>query len=168
LTQPVGAAPLRGDVYLADEASTREWAARCLAPLLAQARTKPDGVLVTLDGPLGAGKSALVRGVLRAAGVAGPVPSPTYTLVEPYERSCARFLHLDLYRLGDPDELALTGIDTLRERGTVVLAEWAGRMPGVLGKTDVALRIDYEGTGRRLHWCWEGATDGLVIQSLFI
>ena len=101
----------RGDVYLADEAATREWAARCLGGLLTLSGMSPRGALVTLDGPLGAGKSALVRGILRAAGVAGPIPSPTYTLVEPYERSCARFLHLDLYRLADPDELALTGVD---------------------------------------------------------
>ena len=62
--------------------------------------------LIALEGGLGAGKTHLVRSLLRALGVAGPVKSPTYTLVERYSSSLGECLHLDLYRVADADEEA--------------------------------------------------------------
>lgn len=150
--------------FLADEAATREWAARALGPLMQRAFAREQGALVTLDGPLGAGKSALARSMLRAAGVSGPVPSPTYTLVEPYQSGGVHFLHLDLYRLSDPDELALLGVDTLRQRGTIALVEWATRLPDALGVPDLAINLAYEGSGRKLSCDWKTRNDGVVIQ----
>ena len=141
------------DRLLPTEAATAEWGARALGYLLGR-RQQPRGALMTLDGPLGAGKSTLARAMLRAAGVAGPVPSPTYTLIEPYQVPGLTLLHLDLYRLSDADELALLGLDDLRRPGTVTLVEWAARLPDALGEPDLAVRMahvdDTARSGRRL------------------
>ena len=88
------------NVELPDAEATEALGAR-LAELLAPA---PGGWLVTLNGGLGAGKTTLARGFLRALGHTGRVPSPTYTLVEPYEAGGRRVLHMDLYRLSAPEE----------------------------------------------------------------
>ncbi|MFK7887889.1 MAG: tRNA (adenosine(37)-N6)-threonylcarbamoyltransferase complex ATPase subunit type 1 TsaE [Gammaproteobacteria bacterium] len=141
-----------GSVFLADEAAMSEWAARTLGFLIRALDAAGEGVLMTLDGPLGAGKSTLARAVLRAAGVSGPVPSPTYTLVEPYAVANLNFLHMDLYRLNDPDELALLGLDDLRGARTISLVEWSSRLPAALGVPTLAVVLDYEGSGRRLDW----------------
>lgn len=146
LTTPTGA------IYLPSEKATAEWAARTLTYLLAALGKSPTGVLMTLDGPLGAGKSTLARALLRAAGVTGPVPSPTYTLVEPYSVEDLQLLHLDLYRLSDPDELALLGLDAMRGPRTISLVEWSSRLPDALGPPTLAVTLDYEDEGRRLEW----------------
>jgi len=141
-----------GSVFLADEAAMSEWAARTLGFLVRSLDEAEEGVLMTLDGPLGAGKSTLARALLRAAGVSGPVPSPTYTLVEPYAVANLNFLHMDLYRLNDADELALLGLDDMRGPRTICLVEWSARLPQALGTAKLAVALDYEGAGRRLDW----------------
>lgn len=140
---------------LRGEAAAKEWGARALAPLL-DMRDGPTGALMTLDGPLGAGKSTVARAMLRAAGVAGPIPSPTYTLIEPYSLPGLRFLHLDLYRLSDADELALLGLDELRVPGTVTLVEWAVRLPDALGVADIAVHLEHvnDAGGSARHVAW--------------
>ncbi len=65
--------------------------------------------IIALEGELGAGKTTLVGGILRSYGVTGPVRSPTYTLIEPYETASRAVYHLDLYRLTDPDEVEPLG-----------------------------------------------------------
>ena len=129
-------------------AATAELGARLLGPLARRACAQPDGAMLLLSGPLGAGKSALARGLLRAAGVAGPVPSPTFTLVEPYRSGRLRIFHLDLYRLGDASELELLGFSDMRERGALVLIEWPERAPELAAAADLEVRLAYRDASR--------------------
>lgn len=110
------------------------------------------GGLVTLHGELGAGKTTLVRGLLRALGETGPVRSPTYTLVEPYELRERRLFHADLYRLGDPRELLALGLDDDPPGTAWWLVEWPERGAGVLPRPDAELWLaaGEGGAGRRL------------------
>ncbi len=83
---------------------------------------------IALRGPLGAGKSVLARAVARGAGVEGPIPSPTFNLLFRYRGSRdADVVHLDLYRIQDPDELVELGWDDLGAPDEIVLVEWPER-----------------------------------------
>jgi tRNA threonylcarbamoyladenosine biosynthesis protein TsaE len=101
------------------------------------ARSRPASeapfAVLYLRGELGSGKTTLVRGFARAAGVHGPVRSPTYTLLEPYPAAEATLVHLDLYRLQTPAELDSLGLREWAAPGNVWLIEWpehgAGRLP---------------------------------------
>lgn len=83
-------------------------------------------LLITLRGDLGAGKTEWVRSALRTLGHEAAVPSPTYSLVVPYEISDIRVLHLDLYRLGDSAELDELGLDEDWSRALIFI-EWPER-----------------------------------------
>lgn len=113
-------------------------------------RLLPEGSLVFLHGPLGAGKTTLVRGLLRAAGHAGAVKSPTYTLVEEYRIDGRNIFHFDLYRLSDPEELEWVGIRDYLEQGGLCLIEWPEMGRGVLPEPDLELFLSPHGNGRVL------------------
>ena len=133
---------------LPDAAATDAFGRR-LAPLLAEAcRRAP--VVVHLEGPLGAGKTTLVRGLLRGLGHEGRVRSPTFTLLEPYDLPGCDVVHLDLYRLADPGELDYLGIEDLLRPGGLVLVEWAERGGDRLPPADLRLALSYDGDGRSL------------------
>jgi tRNA threonylcarbamoyladenosine biosynthesis protein TsaE len=132
---------------LPDDAATRA-AGGALAGALATAGGA--GLFVTLSGELGAGKTTLVRGVLSALGVDGPVRSPTYTLLETYRTATRLVHHFDWYRLSSTADLEALGIRELLAPGQWVLAEWPERVPEVARVADVAIHLGYEGTGRRL------------------
>ncbi len=99
------------------EADTMKLAAR-LSPMLAA------GDAVLLSGGLGAGKSVLARGIARGMGVEGPMPSPTFTLMIPYEAGGRKLYHFDLYRLADPDEYYAAGLDEFVGGDGVAVVEW--------------------------------------------
>ena len=115
----------------------------------ALARCLDGGLTVHLLGNLGAGKTTLVRGLLRALGHTGAVKSPTYTLVEPYELADRRLFHFDLYRLVDPEELEYVGIRDYLDGASVVLVEWPERAGALLPPPDLELRLDYLPDGRQ-------------------
>jgi tRNA threonylcarbamoyladenosine biosynthesis protein TsaE len=126
-TASVGFRSLRWLTKTADD--TESFGAR-----LAAARPGGDALAtIYLAGDLGAGKTTLARGFLRAMGISGPVRSPTYTLLEVYETPAVSVLHLDLYRLVDPAELEPLGLRDWARPGHVWLIEWpdraAGRLP---------------------------------------
>ena len=109
-----------------------------------------EGLLLTLEGELGAGKTTLTRALLRELGATGPVRSPTYTLVEPYELAGGPILHFDLYRLSGPDELDALGYREARSASRLTVVEWPERAGRALGPVDLACRIEYAGPGRKL------------------
>jgi tRNA threonylcarbamoyladenosine biosynthesis protein TsaE len=123
-------------MILADEAATVAMGER-LAKLL-----RP-GDVVAMSGDLGAGKTTLVRGLLKALGHEGEVPSPSFAIVQPYEDIDPPVWHADLYRVDDPAELAELGLDSLRQG--VLVVEWPERAGE--GAWPEALRLSLEITG---------------------
>jgi tRNA threonylcarbamoyladenosine biosynthesis protein TsaE len=110
-------------MILADPQASEALGAR-LAALLAP------GDVITLAGSLGAGKTSIARGLLAALGLAGEAPSPSFAIVQPYAPPEVRLpvLHVDLYRIDDPAEIAELGLDD--SAGEVLLVEWPERAPG--------------------------------------
>lgn len=104
------------------------------------------GWMILLQGELGAGKSTLARSMIRALGHSGTVPSPTYTLVEPYKLNGGIVYHVDLYRISDVNELEFLGWSDLRDG--LLLVEWPERVEGLSDQGDVLVDLRYEGEGR--------------------
>lgn len=104
-------------------------------------------LIVFLEGDLGAGKTTWARGFLRALGVSGAVRSPTYTLLERYDLAAGAVLHLDLYRLRDPDELESLGLRDWHVPGYLWLIEWPERGAGHLPSADLRLEFTHAADG---------------------
>ena len=133
-------------ITLADAAHT-ERAGRALAPVLA------GGMCVELHGDLGAGKTTLVRGVLRGLGHEAAVKSPTYAVVEHYQFSSLYFYHFDFYRFADPGEWETAGFSEYFRDDALWFVEWPEKVAGLLPPPDLALTLamhDDGSPGRRL------------------
>jgi tRNA threonylcarbamoyladenosine biosynthesis protein TsaE len=121
------------------------------ARLLGQA--PPPGTpcrVVTLSGELGAGKSTFVRGALRRLGARGPIKSPSYTLMETYELPGIFVVHLDLYRLREPEELENLGLPDFYLPGHLWLIEWPEKGAGHLPSADLGFVFSIAEGGHRI------------------
>lgn len=141
-------------MLLADAAASEQLGAR-LAGMI-----RP-GDVISLSGPLGAGKTSIARGVLAALGLEGEAPSPTFAIVQPYEPPETRLpaMHVDLYRIEDVAEIEELGLDEAQAE-SVLLIEWPERAPGRWPEA-LALTLDFAPDGgRRLTAtapaAWEG------------
>lgn len=112
------------------------------------AQAVPGGV-IQLEGDLGAGKTTLARGLLRARGVTGAIRSPTYTLMEPYRTPAGPVLHMDLYRLRDPLEIENLGLSDYPPAETLWLVEWPDKAAGLLPAPVLRVQLAPQGEGRR-------------------
>lgn len=130
----------RRQVELLDEAAT--------LALGANLARRPIRGVVYLRGDLGAGKTTLVRGFLRALGYEGAVKSPTYTLVEPYEINGVSIAHLDLYRVNDPLELEYIGLEDVLRDVSLTFIEWPERGDGHLPDPDLIIKLELHNAGR--------------------
>ena len=129
-------------LHLTDESATQRLGEQ-LADALAEQRS---GWLLLLEGELGAGKSTLARAMLRRFGHAGAVPSPTYTLVEPYDLPGGFVYHIDLYRINGFEELEYLGWEDVRDG--LVIIEWPQRAPELMAEADIRVKLGYDGDGR--------------------
>lgn len=129
-------------LILPDETAAAAFGAS-LAPLLRA------GDVVLLEGPLGAGKTTLARGLVKTYAGAREVPSPTFTLVETYDGDAGPLWHFDLYRLDKPDDVWELGLEEALESG-VSLIEWPDRIEGLLPADALRLQLAIGETGRAL------------------
>lgn len=114
----------------------------------AQAGTVPSGVVVYLQGELGAGKTTCVRSLLRSLGVAGLVRSPTYTLVETYRLATLTCVHVDLYRLQSLTEVDELGLRDAVGPASLLMVEWPERGGAALPPADLTVTLRYAGDAR--------------------
>ncbi|MFZ1869342.1 MAG: tRNA (adenosine(37)-N6)-threonylcarbamoyltransferase complex ATPase subunit type 1 TsaE [Steroidobacteraceae bacterium] len=127
---------MRQSLKTADE--TEALGARLAA---ARPRDLEQAAILYLTGDLGAGKTTLARGFARACGIAAPVRSPTYTLVNAHEAGTLTLVHLDLYRLRDPGELEHLGLREWARSGCLWLIEWPERAAGLLPAADLIIHL---------------------------
>lgn len=114
------------------------------------ARVVAPGDVITLAGPLGAGKTSIARGLLAALGLAGEAPSPSFAIVQPYAPPETRIavLHIDLYRIDDPSEMEELGLDDALS-DSLLIVEWPERAPAGLWPDALALRLAVQADGQR-------------------
>ncbi len=132
---------------LPDEAATQALGkslAHCLVP----------GLSVYLHGDLGAGKTALTRAILHAAGHQGHVKSPTYTLAEPYQISLQErpvtLMHFDLYRMISAEEFVEAGFREEFNDQNICIVEWPEKAEGILPAPDIHIFLSIAGNGRKV------------------
>ena len=131
------------------------------------------GAVVALHGDLATGKTCLTRGMARHFAGGTPVHSPTFTLVNEYGNGCILY-HLDLYRLGSPDELLTLGYEDIVESDGVCVIEWAERAAGFLPEKRIDVYLEHGGGDTRrlcfVNQCldagtWEAFATGIGVQA---
>jgi tRNA threonylcarbamoyladenosine biosynthesis protein TsaE len=147
------------DIKLPDPGAT-EALGRALAAGAAHGR------VLHLRGDLGAGKTTLVRGLVRALGHPGRVKSPTYTLVEPYMLSRLHLYHFDFYRLKDQAEWEQAGLRDYFHAQALCVVEWPERAGALLSPPDVDLHLSFEGEARRAFVHANGVAGQIWLSSL--
>ena len=129
-------------IALTDPAATEDFGARLAALAI-------PGDIITLAGPLGAGKTSIARGLLSALGLAGEAPSPSFAIVQPYAppEVSIPVLHVDLYRIENPNEIEELGLDEALS-DSLLIVEWPERAPGLWPEA-LALSLTIEADGSR-------------------
>ncbi len=130
------------DINLPDAAATAALGA-------ALAAGAAPGRVLHLRGDLGAGKTTLVRGLLRALGYPGRVKSPTYTWVEPYSVSSLHFYHFDFYRFKDRSEWLSSGLREYFNPQSFCVVEWPEKAGDLLNRPDVEVVLQFAGEARK-------------------
>jgi tRNA threonylcarbamoyladenosine biosynthesis protein TsaE len=129
------------DLKLPDAASTARLGAALAAGV-------GPGRVLHLSGDLGAGKTTLVRGLLRALGMTGAVKSPTYTWVEPYAISSLDLYHFDFYRFADKTEWLSSGLREYFGPDAFCIVEWPEKVGSLLPPPDLSIALRYDGESR--------------------
>lgn len=152
---------------LENESATLDLGRRLAAATLADANAgSGKATVIHLHGELGAGKTTLTRGVLRGYGFQGPVKSPTYTLVEPYELSQQPIYHFDLYRLADPGEVEFLGAEDYFAGDSLCIFEWAERGGGQIPPADLSIELRGAGAGRHFQCLARSAAGRAIVKNM--
>lgn len=107
------------------------------------------GCCMYFEGDLGAGKTTLIQSIMRNLGVEEPIPSPTFSIMETYQTpSGLELLHIDLYRIEMPQELALIGLDEFRKNDYAWFIEWPQNGVDIIPTADVRVRLRHAGDSR--------------------
>ena len=108
--------------------------------------------VVYLTGDLGCGKTTLAQHWLRYLGVSGAIPSPTYNILNEYESPSGHYIHADLYRISDPEELLYLDAREWCEHARLILIEWPDRGEGYIPEPSMCCSLSLEGDRRKLLW----------------
>ena len=133
---------LMRELRLADSAATLRLGEAVAAGAVA-------GRVLFISGELGAGKTTLVRGLLRRLGHAGRAKSPTYALLEPYELSSLNLYHFDFYRFKDRSEWLNSGFREHFNPASLCVVEWPEKAGELLSPPDLWIRLEFDGEARR-------------------
>jgi tRNA threonylcarbamoyladenosine biosynthesis protein TsaE len=113
-------------------------------------KTLERGAVVSLDAPLGAGKTVFARGIARGLGIDEPVTSPTYTIANEYELpGGGRFYHLDAYRLSGAEDFEAIGGGEFFDGGAITVIEWGSRLSAALPRNIIKVEISIHADGKR-------------------
>lgn len=139
--------------YSIDYGTSMELEVRSPAEMVALGRSWSSRVrrdtCIYFEGGLGTGKTTLIQGILRGLGVAGPIPSPTFTILEPYVTNVGyELLHLDLYRINQPHELLNVGIEDYATSGAAWFIEWPSRGTDIIPPADVEISLMHGSNSR--------------------
>lgn len=145
-----------------DEAQTADFAAQ-LAQALQKLLPCTGGISISLQGDLGAGKTTLVRYLLRALGISGRIKSPSYAIVENYDTAAFPIWHFDFYRLGSAEEWEDAGFRDIFASSGLRLVEWPGQVPAGLVHYDLGMKWALDTTDTRHISLRAGSPTGLQL-----
>jgi tRNA threonylcarbamoyladenosine biosynthesis protein TsaE len=120
-----------------------------IAKLMANCLVSP--LVMTFSGEIGAGKTTLIRAMLRHLGVTSAIKSPTFSLIESYSLSNLQIHHFDLYRINEEIELDYIGFRDYFSHNAVCCIEWPERAPNSIESIDIAFSLKIKGAGREIH-----------------
>lgn len=132
--------------YKVIELPTEDESAR-LGEMLASCLRAP--LTITFSGEIGAGKTSVIRAMIRALGVESTIKSPTFSLIESYKLPQTHIHHFDLYRILDASELDYIGFRDYFLKDALCFIEWPERAPRALDRVDIKVTLEHTGTGRR-------------------